>query len=176
VLRIRNAGTGVRRLRTFSYAEFGYVDSLSDQQNLDWSQHIVTSRLEGSAILASTRFARRPRSSPRASPVRLTGDREAFVGRCRDLGLARRGRDRRATNAGSPRGNSIGSLCHDVSLGPGEERRLVFMLGLTDHPEEIGAVSRAIATRPRSRGPSTSSEPTGAHTWGASPSRRRTPR
>ena len=26
------------------------------------------------------------------------------------------------------------------SLGPGEERRLVYVLGLTDHPEEIGAV------------------------------------
>ncbi len=44
------------------------------------------------------------------------------------------------TNAGSPRGNSIGSLCHDLSLGPGEERHLVYILGLTDHPEEIAGV------------------------------------
>ncbi len=141
VLRLRNAGTGVRRLRTFSYAEFGYVDSLSDQQNLDWSQHIVTSRLEGSAILASTRF--RPTTTFFAAsepPSGWTGDREAFVGRCRDLASPVVVETGEPTNAGSPRGNSIGSLCHDVSLGPGEERRLVFMLGLTDHPEEIGAV------------------------------------
>jgi cellobiose phosphorylase len=141
VLRIRNAGTGVRRLRTFSYAEFGYVDGLSDQQNLDWSQHIVTSRLEGSAILASTRF--RPTTTFFAAsepPSGWTGDREAFVGRCRDLASPVVVETGEPTNAGSPRGNSIGSLCHDVSLGPGEERRLVFMLGLTDHPEEIGAV------------------------------------
>jgi cellobiose phosphorylase len=141
VLHIRNAGTGVRRLRTFSYAEFGYVDSLSDQQNLDWSQHIVTSRLEGSVILASTRFRPTTTFFAASEPSSgWTGDREAFVGRCRDLASPVVVETGEPTNVGSPRGNSIGSLCHDFSLGPGEERRLVYMLGLTDHPEEIAAV------------------------------------
>jgi len=141
VLRIRNAGPLVRHLRSFSYAEFGYVDSLSDQQNLDWSQHIVSSRLEGSAILASTRF--RPATTFLAAsepPCGWTGDREDFVGRCRDLAAPVVVETGEPTNAGSPRGNSIGSLCHDLDLRPGEEHRLVYVLGLTDHPEEIAAV------------------------------------
>ena len=141
VFRIRNAGPRARRLRTFSYAEFGYFDTLSDQQNLDWSQHIVSSRLEGSVILASTRF--RPTTSflgASEPPVGWTGDREDFVGRCRDLASPIVVETGEPTNAGSPRGNAIGSLCHDFELGPGEERGLVFVLGLTDHPEEIAAV------------------------------------
>ena len=141
VLRIRNAGPGVRRLRAFSYAEFGYVDSVSDQQNLDWSQHIVSSRREGGVILASTRF--RPTTTFLATsepPVGWTGDRDDFVGRCRDLASPIVVESGEPTNAGSPRGNAIGSLCHDLELEPGQERRLVYVLGLTDHPEAIAAV------------------------------------
>jgi cellobiose phosphorylase len=141
VFRVRNAGPRARRLRTFSYAEFGYFDTLSDQQNLDWSQHIVSSRREGSAILASTRF--RPTTSflgASEPPVGWTGDRDEFVGRYRDLASPIVVETGEPTNAGSPRGNAIGSLCHDLELGPGEERGLVYVLGLTDHPEEIAAV------------------------------------
>ncbi len=141
VLRVTNTGRATRRLRTFSYAEFGYVDTVSDQQNLDWSQHIVSSRLEGGVVLASTRFS--PTTSflgASEQPVGWTGDRDDFVGRCGDLAspaIVVRGEP---TNAGAPRGNAIGSLCHDLDLGPGEERRLVFVLGLTDHPGQIAAV------------------------------------
>ncbi len=95
VLRIRNAGPGTRRLRTFSYAEFGYVDTAMDQHNLDWSQHIVSSRLEGSAILAATRF--RPTTTFFAAsepPSGWTGDREAFVGQLPRPWRTDRGRDR----------------------------------------------------------------------------------
>jgi cellobiose phosphorylase len=141
VARIRNTGAGVRRLRTFSYAEFGYVDSPSDQQNLDWSQHIVSSRLEGGVVLASTRF--RPTTTFLGSseaPVGWTGDRDDFVGRYGDLAAPAVVVRGEPSNAGAPRGNAIGSLCHDLVLAPGEERRLVFVLGLTDNPAEIPAV------------------------------------
>ena len=36
------------------------------------------------------------------------------------------------TNTGSPRGNSIGSLCHEVTLAPGVRVRLTYVLGVTD--------------------------------------------
>ena len=141
VLRVRNTGTRARRLRTFSYAEFGYFDALNDQQNLDWSQHIVSSRRDGDVILASTRF--RPTTSflgATEHAVGWTGDRDDFVGRCRDLAAPIVVETGEPTNAGSPRGNAVGSLSHDLDLGPGEEHRLVYLLGLTDHPEEIAGV------------------------------------
>ncbi len=138
VMRIRNAGATRRRLRSFTYAEFGFVDALADQHNLDWSGHIVSSRLEGGAILVSTRF--RPTTSFFASsepPVGWTGDREDFVGRCRDLARPVVVETGEPSNAGSPRGNALGSLCHDLDLEPGDERRLVFLLGVTDEPAAI---------------------------------------
>ncbi len=104
VIRIRNAGAVARRLRTFSYVEFGYFDAVSDQQNLDWSQHIVSSQLEGSAILASTRF--RPTTSFLGTsdpPAGWTGNRDDFVGRGGDLASPVVVRTGEPTNAGSPR-------------------------------------------------------------------------
>jgi cellobiose phosphorylase len=148
VVRIRNTSARTRRIRMFSYAEFSYFDSLSDQQNLDWSQHIMSSRREGNAVLASTRF-RATTSFLGASepPIGWTGDRDDFVGRCRDLAAPVVVEGGEPTNAGSPRGNTIGSLSHDLELGPGEERRLVYVVGMTDHPEQIAAVVARYADR-----------------------------
>jgi len=148
VVRIRNTGRRARRIRTFSYAEFGYFDSVSDQQNLDWSQHIMSSRREGNAVLASTRFrATTTFLGASEPPVGWTGDRDDFVGRCRDLAAPVVVETGDPTNAGSPRGNTIGSLSHDLELGPGEERRLVYVLGMTDHPEQIATVVARYADR-----------------------------
>ena len=141
VLRLRNAGARPRRLRTFTYAEFSLPDAITDQQNLDWSQHVVSSRYEGGTILAGTRSL--PSTcyfGSSETPAGYTGDREAFVGRCRDLANPIVVEAGEPTNAGSPRGNSIGSLCHDVALAPGQERTIVFITGITDSPDEIPRV------------------------------------
>jgi len=37
----------------------------------------------------------------------------------------------------APRGNNIGSLCHEWTLAPGEEKQIVYMLGVTDNPVAI---------------------------------------
>ncbi len=139
VARIRNTGPRRRHLRAFTYVEFGYFDARADLQNLDWSQHIVSSRLEGGVILASTRF--RPTTSffgCTEAPAGWTGDREDFVGRCRDLASPVVLETGQPTGTGAPRGNAIGSLVHDMVLEPGEERRLVYVLGITDEPGRIG--------------------------------------
>ena len=143
VLRVRNVGAHARRLRAFTYVELGYLDAVADMQNLDWAQHIVRSRYEDGAILTGTVF--RPDTiffASNAPPAGFDSDREAFVGRYRDLAspvVVERGEPE---NSESPRGNSIGSLCHDLPLAPGEEREIVYVLGVSDDREEI---DRAIA-------------------------------
>lgn len=156
VLRVRNEGGRPRTLRTFSYVEFGYWDAVVDQQNLDWGMHIVHSCQREGAILVSTQF--RPTTAFFASSAPIAGfdtDRETFVGPYRDLSHPIVVEDGRPTGSESPCGNSIASLCHDLVLAPGQEREIVYLLGVTDRPEQIvptlarycapGAVATAFA-------------------------------
>ena len=138
VLRVRNAGATPRRLRTFSYAEFSFFDAFNDQINLDWSQHIVFSTCDGGVIRVRTKF--KPLVfffGSSEEPAGYTCDREDFVGRGRDLADPIVVETGKPSNAPSPRGNSVGSLTHDLDLAPGEERRLVFVMGATERPAEI---------------------------------------
>src|SRR5512134_2390049 len=69
VLTVRNTGRKPRRLRSFSYVEFGFWDTLIDQLNLDWGQHIVESRVEDGIVRTKTRF--RPTTTFFASDAKL---------------------------------------------------------------------------------------------------------
>lgn len=140
VLRVKNMGRRMRRLRSFSYAEFSYWDAIIDQQNLDWGAHIVHSRYEDGTIYTTTQF--RPTTtffSSSARPVGFDSNREVFVGRYRDLSnpiVVETGRPRKSE---SPRGNSIGSLCHNLTLAPGQTKEIIYILGVTDDPATIPA-------------------------------------
>ncbi len=138
ILRVRNTGTAPRRLRAFSYAEFSFFDAHNDMVNLDWAQHIVFSSCEDDVIRVRTKF------NPLVyffgsseSPVGYTCDREDFVGRSRDLSDPIVVETGEPSNAPSPRGNSVGSLTHEMDLAPGEERRMVYVMGATERPAEI---------------------------------------
>ena len=140
-LRLRNIGSTTRRLRSFSYAEFSFADAFNDLTNLDWAQHIVFSSCRDGVIRVGTKF--KPLTfffASSESPAGYTCDREDFIGRGRDLADPIVVETGVPSNAPSPRGNSIGSLTHDIVLAPGEEREIVYMMGATDQPEEIGRV------------------------------------
>jgi cellobiose phosphorylase len=141
VFNIKNTGKKPRKLRTFSYIEFSFSDALGDQLNLDWCQHILEARVTDGIITSKTRFA--PTTNFFGSSVKPAGfdtDREVFVGRWRDLSnpeVVERGKP---SNIEAPRGNNIGSLCHNVTLDPGQEKEIVFVMGVTDEPARIPAV------------------------------------
>jgi len=138
VLSVKNVSDRPRRLRSFSYAEFGYYDALIDQQNLDWGMHIVHSRYADGTITTSTQF--RPTLtffSSNVIPAGFDTDREVFIGRCRDLAnpiVVETGEPRQSE---APRGNNVGSLCHDLALAPGEEQEIIYVLGVTDDPGTV---------------------------------------
>ena len=140
VLNIKNTGKKPRKLRTFSYVEFSFCDTLGDQLNLDWCQHILEARVKDGIITSKTRFA--PTTNFFGSSVKPAGfdtDREIFVGRWRDLSnpeVVERGKP---SNVEAPRGNNIGSLCHNITLAPGQEKEIVFVMGVTDEPARIPA-------------------------------------
>ena len=141
VLKVRNAGSTPRKLRSFSYVEFSFADAINDLTNLDWAQHIVFSSCDSGVIRVGTKF--NPLTYFFASseaPSGYTCDREDFVGRGRDLADPIVVETGIPSNAPSPRGNSVGSLTHDLDLAPGEERQIVFIMGATERAAEIGRV------------------------------------
>lgn len=141
VFTVKNCSNKPRKLRSFSYLEFSYKDTLGDQLNLDWCQHILEARFKNGIITSQTRFA--PTTNYFASsqkPVGFDTDRETFVGRWRDLSNPEIPFHGKPSNQEAPRGNNIGSLCHDWVLKPGEEKQIVYMLGVTDEARLIPEV------------------------------------
>jgi cellobiose phosphorylase len=141
VLKVRNTGPAPRRLRSFSYAEFSFADAFNDMTNLDWAQHIVFGNCQDGIIRVGTKF--KPLTyffGSSEAPAGYTCDREDFVGRGRDLANPIVVETGTPSNAGSPRGNSVGSLTHDLELAPGEERQIVFIMGATEEAAEIARV------------------------------------
>ncbi len=141
VLRLRNDSDRRRVLRSFCYVEFSHFDAMIDQTNLDWGQHILFSQYRDGVQYVGTKF--RSWRSFFASNTQAIGhdsDREQFLGRYRDLKNPEVVETGEPKNSVAPRGNNIGSLCHEVVLEPGEERELVFVLGVTDEPELVPSV------------------------------------
>jgi cellobiose phosphorylase len=138
VLSLRNDSKQQRWLRTFSYVEFGYWDTNIDQHNLDWGSHIVHSDYQEGVIKTFTQF--RPTTTfftSNRSPLGFDTDREVFIGRYHDLSNPLVVEQGQPMNSLAPRGNNIGSLCHDFKLAPGEEVEIIYILGITDEPTTI---------------------------------------
>lgn len=141
VLTLRNASRKPRTLRTFSYAELSFWDAMTDLHNLDWGAHILSSQYDSGILSASTRF--RPTVTFFSSSLDPTGydsDREVFLGRSRNLSNPIVVETGEPLNSTAPRGNNIASLVHDWVLEPGETKEIIYLLGVTDHPEAVPAV------------------------------------
>lgn len=141
VMRVKNEGNRKRNLRSFSYVEFSFYDAIIDTTNLDWGGHIVHSRMRDGIIYTSTQFRDTTTFfSCNIMPSGFDTDREIFIGRYRDLSNPVVVEAGNPKNSEAPRGNNIGSLCHDIELKPGEERELVFIMGVTEKPSKIKSV------------------------------------
>ena len=145
VLHLANSSQTCQAIQVFSYVELSFIDASSDLHNLDWSQHILSSRYDQdlNAIVAGTRFS--PTAQFFASdrrPLGYDSDREAFVGPYRGLEDPVAVVAGRSGGSEAPRGNNVGSFCHEVVLEPGAEDRIVYVLGITDTPGDISRVIR----------------------------------
>ncbi len=112
VLRLRNLSDRTRRLAAFSYAEFGYWDAITDQQNLDWAQQIMFSEAGPCHLAAGAIF--RPTRSFLGASEPYSGfetDREAFVGRGRSLANPQVVEAGRAGNSLAPAATISGAWC-----------------------------------------------------------------
>jgi cellobiose phosphorylase len=138
VMHLRNTSRRVRTLRSFSYVEFSMWSAEADLHNLDWGQHVFHSRLDNGIIYVNTTF--RPTTSFFASslpPIGFDTQREAFIGNYRNLSNPKVVEDGEPTDSQAARGNNVGVLCHEFRLNPGEEKGIIYILGVTDSTEQI---------------------------------------
>jgi cellobiose phosphorylase len=138
VVRLRNNSRRRRYLRSFSYIEFSMWNAEIDQNNLDWGQHILHSHVNDGIISIDTQFRSTTSFfSSNQAPYGFDTDREAFVGYYRDLSNPLVVEQGQPKNSLADRGNNIGVLCHEFELKPGEQQEIVYILGVSDVPEQI---------------------------------------
>jgi cellobiose phosphorylase len=141
VLHLRNDSRRPRQLRSFSYAEFSNWNAEADLNNLDWGQHILRSRVEDGIIHMDTTFRTTTTFfASNLTPLGFDTDREVFIGSYRDLSNPIVVEKGKPENSQAARGNNVGVLCHEFSLKPGEEKEIVYILGITEKPKQIRRV------------------------------------
>ncbi|MBO3769040.1 MAG: glycosyl transferase family 36 [Candidatus Brockarchaeota archaeon] len=138
VLRLRNESGSVKRLRIWTYEELTYWDAPMDLTNMDWGQQIVSSSYRDGIITTGVQF--RPTKTFFASSIPPDGydtNREVFIGAYNDLSRPEVVVRGFSGYSKASRGNNIASLSHFLELKPGEEKVIVYMLGITDNPSLI---------------------------------------
>lgn len=140
-LTVRNAGSEQRTLSVFGYAEFtneGHYEQ--DGVNLQYTQFITRTRFQNGLIAQTLNenFVKVAREDDRqcrflalcgAEADSYCGDREAFLGpygSYRDPKAVRDGTCDGTLNYG---GNACGAVHTRLSLAPGEEKTMVFLVG-----------------------------------------------
>jgi len=129
--KIKNLSEKNRKLKTFSYAEFSFYDAVMDQQDVDWVQQIGQGEFKDGVI--SFYNPMKSGFTFFASNGNIDGydcDRDYFIGGYNDLKNPAAVVKGKCSNSRLYRGNGVGVISHTLNLAPGEEKTLVFMLGI----------------------------------------------
>ncbi len=133
---IKNTSGSTRHLSVFTYVEFCLWNAVMDMTDFQYTLNIARTKAEGNAIYHVTGYWPKigdTRFSYLASSEKVSGfdgDREAFIGPYRsesDPIVVETGKSADSKAAG---GNPIGSLWNEVTLKKGQEKTIVFILGI----------------------------------------------
>ena len=130
-VRLRNDSGRARRLDVTGYVEFSFHDIDMDNQNFQMSLYAAGSFYEKNAVICELHYEENSYQFFTASfePDSFDGVRERFIGAYRTekdpIGVVN-GRLSGSYEAG---GNPCGALQKTVTLQPGEEKRVLFILG-----------------------------------------------
>jgi cellobiose phosphorylase len=135
---VKNTGKAAKSVKLFSYLEFCLWNAYDDMTN--YQRNFSTGEVEvvGSAIYHKTEYRERRDHfafyNVNAPVVGFETDRETFLGPYNGMhepALVARGEP---TNSIASGWSPIASHCLEVSLQPGEEKALVFVLGYVENP------------------------------------------
>jgi cellobiose phosphorylase len=135
---VKNTGKAAKSIKLFSYLEFCLWNAYDDMTN--YQRNFSTGEVEvvGSAIYHKTEYRERRDHfafyNVNAPVLGFETDRETFLGPYNGMNepaLVARGEP---TNSIASGWSPIASHCLEVSLQPGEEKTLVFVLGYVENP------------------------------------------
>jgi cellobiose phosphorylase len=148
VAKVRNTSKKTRKLTLFTYAEFCLWHAEMDMTDFQYTLNIAKAELDGNIIFHETEYApdaQRFNLSFFASSKKPSGydcDREAFIGPYRSEADPRAVTEGRSFNSFSSGGNPIASMAIDLSLDPGQEKDVVFILGVADRKSQARAIAK----------------------------------
>jgi N,N'-diacetylchitobiose phosphorylase len=149
-VRIANTGTRLRKLSVFSYVEFSFHHIEIDNQNLQMSLYAAGSSYADGIIEYD--FFYEPWTyhyfTSNTLPDTFDTNRDAFIGRYRTETnpiAVERGQCSGSSELG---GNHCGALHNRIELQPGEQQRMIFMLGVGRRAD--GQAMRTKYTNPSS--------------------------
>lgn len=130
-VRIRNTSSSVRTIRTFSYLEFSFHHIDMDNQNFQMSLYAAGSKCEHGVIEHDLYYEQDGYQFFTASlmPERFDCLRDAFIGPYRSENNPIGVENGRLSNSFEKGGNHCGALQHSFTLMPGQQVRIVYMLG-----------------------------------------------
>lgn len=137
---VKNTSAEVKNISLFSFVEFCLWDAHDDTTNFQRNFSTGEVEIEGSAIYHKTEYReRRNHYSFYSVNTKMDGfetDREAFLGKYNGLEAPKTVVNGKASNSVASGWSPIASHQINVTLQPGEEKTLVFVLGYVENKEE----------------------------------------
>ena len=136
---LKNEGSAAKQVKVFSYVEFALWNGLDDMTNFQRNFSTGEVEVDGSTIYHKTEYReRRDHYAFYHVNADLAGfdtDREAFFGLYNGMNAPQVVREGKSRNSVASGWAPIASHCVEVSLAPGEEETLVFVLGYIENPQ-----------------------------------------
>ncbi|MBM4142225.1 MAG: glycosyl transferase [Lentisphaerae bacterium] len=137
---VTNTGRGTRTFTLFSFVEFCLWEALNDATNLQRTLNLGEVEIDGSTIYHVTEYReRRSHFAYFAASEKIDGydtDSEAFLGRYNGFHEPRAVAEGRSGNSVACGWNPCGSHSIRMTLKPGETKKLNFLLGYAENPED----------------------------------------
>ncbi|MDF1566801.1 MAG: glycosyl transferase [Spirochaetaceae bacterium] len=134
---LTNIGESIRKISFYSYVEFALWNAQADGENFQRNLNIGEVEIDGSTIIHKTEYReRRNHLSFYHSSQPADGfdsDRESFVGLYETLAEARCPMEGTSKDSIADGWSPIAAFRHDITLGPGESKDIVFVLGYVEN-------------------------------------------
>ena len=137
---IFNEGASPKNLSLFSFIEFALWDAWDDQTNYQRNFNIGQVEIEGNIIYHKTEYReRRDHFAYFACSEDIAGfdtQREDFLGAYRSFSKPKVVEQGASSNSIAHGWQPIGSHCIQLTLQPGESKRIIFVLGYQENPKD----------------------------------------